>query len=265
MTEPRPLAIPRIEALQPVERVREALDALTPYLVAAVAVGIARAPFSSIAPSRIAAVAASLILAVGAALTFLSARRSAHLTWIMVFVSSVLLLPVVALHVRIESVALNALAPILLLPLAFTWAAMLAIATPLIGGIYVHAAEEPAWAGTVAVLLSLSIGVVPVLSANPSQRAFWNAAMMIYGAAGAAACIARLIPERRRWPVIALTLVVGAVIIGRAFLVTPHHLPGRILFVGDTALAVALGIVALAAPPLCRWLIGNTGKPHLPT
>jgi len=98
-----------------------ALDALAPYLIAFVAVAVARHAFASTRSGTIVAIIGMLLLAAGTLLPFFHSVPAAHLTWPVAFVLCVVILPLLALHVQVESSALAAPVAIHLLPLAFTW------------------------------------------------------------------------------------------------------------------------------------------------
>src|SRR5258707_2959820 len=85
-----------------------ALDALAPYLIAVTAVAIARHAFASTQSGTIVAIIAITLLAAGTLLPFFHAVQAAHLTWPVAFVLSVVMLPLLALHVQVESSALAA-------------------------------------------------------------------------------------------------------------------------------------------------------------
>src|SRR5947209_13283486 len=98
-----------------------ALDALAPYVIAVAAVAVARHAFASTQSATIVGVIAVLLLAGGTLLPFFLSMRASHLTWPVAFVLCVIFLPLLALHVSVESSALAAPVAIHLLPLAFTW------------------------------------------------------------------------------------------------------------------------------------------------
>src|SRR5258708_4192065 len=97
-----------------------ALYALPPYLIAVIAVAVARHAFASTRSGMIAAIIGILLLAAGTLLPFFHAVPAAHLTWPVALVMCVVILPLLALHVQVESSALAAPVAIHLLPLAFT-------------------------------------------------------------------------------------------------------------------------------------------------
>lgn len=237
-----------------------ALDALAPYLIAVIAVAVARHAFASTQPATIVGIVALLLLAAGALLPFFSTVSAAHLTWPVALVLCVVFLPLLALHVRVESSALAAPVAVHLLPLAFTWTGLVIVCSLTIGIIYSTAAEWPGWAGVVVCPFALLLGAVPALSTDPSRPAVLTAILYALAVAEIAAGVAWLIPERRRWPLIPIILILGAAIEWRAFATTPHHLPGRALLLVDGTVATAAGLGALTAPLLCRLLASSSNE-----
>lgn len=233
-----------------------ALDALAPYLIAVTAIAIARHAFASPFPGTVATVVAIIALATGTAFWFFWDMSDAHLTWPVAFALFVLLVPLLALHVSLESVALGEPVAIQLLPIAFTWTALLIVTCLIIGATLTTGAAHPGWVSVVIAPLAVLLGTIPVLSLDPSRPAVLTAVLYIFALAEIASGVAWLMPERHRWSVAAILLVVAAFVIARAFVTTPHHFPGRILLVVDAALALLTGAAALASPLLCRWLAG---------
>jgi hypothetical protein len=244
-----------------------ALDALAPYLIAVTAVAIARHAFASPFPCTVAVIAAVAVLGTGTAFWFFRDMSDAHLTWPVAFALCVLVVPLLALHVSIESVALGEPVAIQLLPLAFTWTGMVIVMCLMIGVVYTTGSTHPAWAGVVICPLAILLGAIPFLSLNPSRPAVLTAVLYTFALAEIISGVAWLIPERQRWYVMPLFLVLAAFVIGRAFATTSHHLPGRVLLLVDAALALIAGIAALASPLLCRWLAytGGTRKKGRPS
>jgi hypothetical protein len=253
-----------------------ALDALAPYLIAVIVVAIARHSFASRVPGMVAAVIGVAALAIGSAFWFFRDMSDAHLTWPVAFVLCVVVAPLLALHVSRENIALGEPVAIQLLPLAFTWAGIVVVTCLVIGAVYTTGSAHPGWAGVVVSPLVVLLGAIPILSLNPSRPAVFSAILYIFALAEIVSGVAWLIPEHRRWYVIPAFLLLAALVIGRAFLTTPHHLPGRALLLVDAALALLPGAAALASPLLCRWL-ANAGSgrkngtpvrgrpiPHLP-
>lgn len=231
-----------------------ALDALTPYVIAVIAVAVARHAFTSTRSATVVGIVALLLLAGGALLPFFHAMPAAHLTWPVAFVLCLVFLPLLALHVQVESSALAAPVAIHLLPLAFTWTGLVIVVCLTVGIVYGTAAAYSGWAGVVVSPFALLLGAMPVLSLDPSRPAVLTAALYTFALAEIASGVAWLIPERRRWLLIPAILALGAAVEGRAFATIPHHLPGRALLIVDSAVATAAGLAALAAPLLCRWL-----------
>lgn len=231
-----------------------ALDALAPYLIATVAVVIARHAFASSRPATFAIIAAVALLGVGSAAMLFWDMSDAHFTWPVAFLFALLIVPLFALHVRVESRALAAPVAINLLPLAFTWAGLLTVTLLIIGAVYATCAPYPGWACAIVSPLPVILGAAPLLSLDPSRPATLTAILYIFAMAEIVSGVAWLAPERWRWLIVAVLLALAVCIIGRALVVTPHHLPGRILLLGDAALALTTGLIALAAPVLCRWL-----------
>lgn len=231
-----------------------ALDALAPYLIAVVAVAVARHAFASSYPATVAVVLAAILLGGGTAVMFFRDMSDAHLTWPVAFVLFVVFVPLLALHVRLQSSALAAPVAINLLPLAFTWTGLV-IATGLIMGIvYATGAEQPGWAGTIVSPFAVLLGAAPALSLHASRPAVLTATLYVFALAEIVSGLAWLIPERRRWFVVPVVLALTAIVSGRACVTAPHQAPGRILLLIDVVVAVVAGIGALAAPALCRWL-----------
>lgn len=236
-----------------------ALDALAPYLIAVAAVAIARHAFATTRPATIAAVVAIILLGLGSVSSLFLHTTDAHLTWPVAFVLFVVFVPLLALHVRIESDALAAPVAIHLLPLAFTWSGLFIATCLIIGVVCMMGAEHPGWAGVAIVPLAVLLAAPPVLSLNPSRPATLTAVLYIFALAEIVSGVAWLMPERRRWFVIPAVLIVAAFVIGRAFFATPHHPPGWVLLLVDTGLALFAAAASLASPLICRWLIGAAG------
>jgi hypothetical protein len=236
-----------------------ALDALAPYLIAVVAVAIARHAFASRVPGMVAAVAAIVVLGVGSAFWFFRDMSDAHLTWPVAFVLCVVVAPLLALHVSLEHIALGEPVAIQLLPLAFTWTGIVIVTCLVIGTVYTTGSAHPGWAGIVISPLVLLLAAVPVLSLNPSRPAVLTAILSLFALAEIVSGVAWLIPDQRRWYLLPALLILAMVVIGREFLTTPHHLPGRALLIVDTVLALLTGAAALASPLLCRWLANAGG------
>lgn len=243
-----------------------ALDALAPYLIAVIAVAVARHAFASRVPGMVAAVVAVAALAIGSAFWFFRDMSDAHLTWPVAFVLCVVVVPLLALHVSREHIALGEPVAIQLLPLAFTWAGIGIVTCLVIGAVYTTGSAHPGWAGVVVSPLVVLLGAIPILSLNPSRPAVFSAILYSFALAEIVSGVAWLIPERRRWFAIPAFLVLAALVVGHAFLTTPHHLPGRALLLVDAALAVLTGAAALASPLLCRWLtqLGSGRKKGTP-
>jgi hypothetical protein len=237
-----------------------ALDALAPYLIASAAVAVARHAFASPMPGVVAVVIAVAALGIGTALRFFRDMSDAHRTWPVAFALFVVVAPLLALHVSLESVALGEPVAIQLLPLAFTWTALFITACMVVGGVVMTGSAHPGWAGVVISPVAIMLGTIPVLSLNPSRPAILTAILYTFALAEIVSGVAWLLPERRRWSVIPVLLVVAAIVIGREFVATPHHLPGRALLLVDTALAVFTGAAALTSPLLCQWLANRGSK-----
>lgn len=233
-----------------------ALDALAPHLIASIAVAIARHAFASTRPATLAVVIAVALLGAGTGMVFFWDMSDAHLTWPVAFVLCVVFVPLLALHSRVESAALAAPVAIHLLPLAFTWTGLLIVTGLVIGAVFIAGVEHPAWAGAVVSPLPVLLGAAPLLGLDPSRPAVLTAVLYAFALAEIVSGVAWLAPERRRWPIAAASLTLAAFVVGRAFATTPHHLPGRVLLLGDAALALMTGLIALAAPLLCPQLAG---------
>lgn len=231
-----------------------ALDAMAPYLVLIVAVAIARHSFTASGPATFAVVVAAITLAVGAGAMFFRDMSDFHLTWPVAFVLFVLLTPFLTLHASFERSALNAPVPVHLLPLVFTWTGTLIVASLIAGYLYTLSASDPGWAGVNVAPIAVLVASVAATSFSLSRDATLAALLTAFAIAAIATGIGWLMPERYRWFLIPVVLIVGALTTMRAVLMTPHHLPGRWLFLGDGALAAAIGLIALASPFLCRWL-----------
>lgn len=234
-----------------------AFDAMAPYLIALIAVAIARHPYPSPTPARLAIIVAVMLLAAGAGAAFFWDLPDAHRTWPVAFVSVVLLAPLLALHVTLENSALNAPVPIHLLPLLFTWAGLLCASLLVAGYLFASTTERPGWAGVVVAPVAVFIACVAATSPVVSEHAVLTAFLVAFAIAEVAAGIGWLLPERLRWFLVPLVLAVGALTTARIILTTPHHLPGRWLFLGDAALAAAIGLLALGSPVLCRSRTGS--------
>lgn len=235
-----------------------AFDAMLPYLIALIAVTVARHPFTSPTPGRVAIVVAVILLAAGAGAVFFWNVPDAHRTWPVAFVSVVLLAPFLTLHATLENSALNAPVPIHVLPLIFTWVGLFSISLLIAGYLYAFAADQPGWAGVIVAPIAVLIASVAATSPDVSEHAVLTALLVAFAVAEVAAGIGWLLPERVRWFLIPVILAVGTLTTARIILTTPHHLPGRWLFLGDTALAAVIGLIALGSPFLCRWRIVST-------
>lgn len=211
-------------------------------------------------PGKVAVVLAIAALGIGTALRYFRDMSDTHLTWPVAFALFVVVTPLLALHVSLEDVALGEPVAIQLLPLAFTWAALFITVCIVVGGVVVTGSAHPDWAGVVISPLAIMLGTIPVLSLNPSRPAVLTAILYTFALAEIVSGVAWLLPERRRWSVVPVLLVVAAVVIGRECVATPHHLPGRALLIVDAALAVFAGAMALASPLICRWLANRGGK-----
>lgn len=239
-----------------------AFDAMSPYLIALIAIAIARHSFDSTRPATLAVVVAAGLLAVGAGATFFWKMSDAHLTWPVAFVLFVLLAPFLALHASLENSALDAPVPIHLLPLVFMWAG-LCIASLLIAcALYTAAADHPAWAGVIVAPVAAFMSAVAATSPDASRHAVLTALLVAFAVAEVAAGVGWLLPERYRWFLIPVILAISALVAARIVQTTPHHLPGRWLLLGDAALAIMIGLIALGSPFLCRWLTGRAAKDH---
>lgn len=233
-----------------------AFDATAPYLIALIAIAIARHPFVSTAPATFAVVVAVILLAAGAGMTFFWEVSDAHLTWPVAFVLFVLLTPFLALHASLENSALNAPVPIHLLPLVFTWVGLFIASLLIAGCCSTTAADQPGWAGVIVAPVAVLIGVVAATSPGASRHAVLTALLVAFAIAAVAAGIGWLLPECYRWFLIPPVLAIGALAAARIVLTAPHHLPGRWLLLGDATLAAVIGGIALGSPLLCRWLTG---------
>lgn len=231
-----------------------AFDAMAPYLIALIALAIARHPFASPALARVAIIMAVILLAAGAGAAFFWDLPDAHRTWPVAFVAVVLLAPFLALHATLENSALNAPVPVHLLPLVFTWAGLCSVSLLIAGYLYASTADHPGWAGVIVAPIAALIATVAATSPDVSYHAVLTALLVAFAVAEVAAGIGWLLPERLRWFLIPVVLAIGALTTARIILVTPHHLPGRWLFLGDAALAGVIGLIALGSPFLCRWL-----------
>jgi hypothetical protein len=182
----------------------------------------------------------------------------AHVTWPVAFALITVFLPLIALHMQIEQSAVNAPVPVHLLAVAFTWTALFVAACTTIGIVLTTAALTPQWAGVTVAPIALLFGWLPVLALRTTPGDLFMAMTVVAVIAGISAGIAWLLPERRRWCVTPIILAIGAALIWRQFTATPHHVPGRALFLVDAGAALFMGAIALASPPLCRWLHGHS-------
>jgi len=231
-----------------------ALDAMTPYLIVLIAVAIARHPFVSTAPAILAVVVAAIVLAAGAGTTFFWDMSNAHLTWPVACALFMLVAPFLALHASLENSALDAPTPVLVLPLVFTWTGLLVTSLLIAGCLYTTAANHPGWAGVIVAPIAGLISAVAATSPDASRHAALTALLIGFAVATVAAGVGWLLPERYRWFLIVPILGIGMFAAARIVLITPHHLPGRWLLLGDATLAAVIGMIALGSPFLCRWL-----------
>lgn len=238
-----------------------ALDALAPYLIASVAVAVARHAFASTRPAVVVVAVAVAALALGTLALFVRHMGDAHLTWPVACVLSLVVVPLVVMHVTIENHALAAPAAINLLPLAFTWAGLFVAICLIVGTVCTTSADQPAWAGVLLVPLALVTAVVPLLSLDPSRGRVLTAVLSVFAAAEILSGVVWLIPERRRWLILPIVLAAAALVIGQEYAATPHHFPGRALLLIDGALALVTAAATLGAPLLCAWLTGAKRAP----
>lgn len=253
-----PIIAPRSsEAFDPL-RWLWAVDAVAPFLILTVSLTLAREDQGS--PARVGTVLIGCValLAFGTAIAFFRDISDAHATWPVALALNAILLPLVALHMQVERSAVNAPVPVHLLTVAFTLTALFVAACTTIGIVLTTAALSPQWAGVTVAPIALLFAWLPVLALRTTPDELFTAFVTGTVIAGIGAGIAWLLPERRRWFVIPIMLVIGAAIAWREFTTTPHHLPGRLLFLADAGLALATGAIALASPPLCRWLRGHS-------
>ncbi len=235
-----------------------AVDALAPWLILTVALTLARQDRG--APMRVGAIliGCAALLAVGTAVPFFRDMSAAHITWPVAFALVALFVPLIALHMRVERSAVNAPVPVHLLAVAFTYTALFVAACAVIGMVLATAALTPQWAGVTVAPVALLLGWLPMLALRTTPDDLFMAGIFVAVAAGVAAGVAWLLPERRRWFVIAAMLAIGAATVWQRFTATPHHLPGRWLFLADAGTALVMGALALAAPPVARWLHGHS-------
>jgi hypothetical protein len=230
------------------------VDALAPALLLTITFTLAEQ--SSGSPTYVAAllIGCVIALAAGTMLAFFRDISEAHITWPLAFGLVSVVVPLLALHMQLEWSAINAPVPVHLLALAFTWTALLVAACTIIGIVLTSAATMPRWAGVAVMPVPLLLGWAPVLAFHSATGMLFSAAIFVAVLTGIAAGVAWLLPEQWRWFVIPVTLVVGGGVIWQRFTAMPHHLPGRWLLLIDVGMALATGAMALAAPPLCRWL-----------
>jgi hypothetical protein len=239
-----------------------ALDALTPYFIVAVALAVVRHHFPSPSVAVVTVIVATVVLAVGTAAMFVREMSVAHLTWPVGLMLLVVVFPLLGLHVQVESVALAAPVAVHLLPLTFTWMALLTATCLLIGAVLVLSSEDAGWAGTLIAPIALLFGVAPGIAARSSEQAFLTIVLLLLLLSELSVGIAWLLPQRgRRWVVPAL-LIVGGAMLARTFAGTSYQQPGRAMLIVDVGLVVVVGGVALLAAPLCRWLTGGRAPNH---
>lgn len=231
-----------------------AFDAMVPYLIALIALAIARHPFESIIPATLAVIIAACLLAIGAGALFFWEMSDAHLTWPVAFVLFVLLGPFLALHASLENSALNAPVPIHVLPLIFTWAGLFIMSFLIAGSLATVGADNPAWTGVIVAPVAAFTSAVAATSPDASRHAVLTALLIAFAVAEVAAGVGWLLPERYRWFLIPAILAISALVAARIVQTTPHHLPGRWLLLGDAALATMIGLIAFGSPFLGRWL-----------
>lgn len=231
-----------------------ALDAIAPYLILLVSVAIARHPFASTVPAMFAVIGAAVIVAIGAGVVFFRDMSESHLAWPVALVLFVLLAPFLTLHATLERSALDAPVPVHLLPLVFTWTGTLIASLLIAGYLYTASASYPGWAGILVAPIAALVGSVAATSLDGSRDAALDALLTAFAIAAIAAGVGWLVPDRMRWSLIPAVLTIGALTTARTVFTTPHHLPGRWLFLGDGALAAMIGLIALGSPLICRWL-----------
>jgi hypothetical protein len=235
-----------------------AVDAILPYVLLALALTAAQQRPGDPARVGLILIGGIAALASGTALPFFRDMPEAHVTWPVALTLATILLPLIALHMRMERDALNAPVPVHLLAVAFTYTALFVASCAAIGVILTTAARTPRWAGVAVTPVALLLGWLPVLALRTTPDDLFGAVIFVAVVAGIAAGVAWLVPERRRWWVIPLMLLIGALVVWNRFAAAPHHVPGRWLFLADAGLSVMTGAMALAAPPLCRWLYGHS-------
>ncbi|MCA1670560.1 MAG: hypothetical protein LC793_24900, partial [Thermomicrobia bacterium] len=157
-----------------------ACDAMAPYLIALIAVAIARQPFDSTVPATVAVVVAALLLAAGAGVPFFWSLPVAHRTWPVACALFVLVSPFLALHLSLEHSALNAPVPFILLPLVFTFGGLIIISLLIAGCLYTMSAEQPGWAGVIVAPIAVLIAAVAATSPDGSRDALLTALLIAF-------------------------------------------------------------------------------------
>lgn len=230
------------------------LDALAPYALALIALAMTQHGWPASQPGTALVLLVVGVLAVGTGWRFFCPLPDSHATWPVAFALLAALFPLMAMHAQTEQTALVTPVPIHLLPLAFTWTALVVIAALVALCVLVTTREQPRWASVVLAPLALAFGWLPLLVLRATEREWFVAALMTFAIAEVASGVAWLLPERARWFVTPLTLAVGAWTILRDQAPRTHDLPGRSLLLVDLAVFAVFALLALAAPLICWWL-----------
>ncbi len=150
------------------------------------------------------------VLVIGTGWRFFRPLPDSHATWPVALALLALLFPLMAMHAQTEQTALVTPVPIHLVPLAFTWTALVVIAALVAIYVIVTTREQPRWAGVVVAPLAVAFGWLPLLVLRATEHEWFVATLMTFALAEVASGIAWFLPERARWFVTPLTLAAGA-------------------------------------------------------
>jgi len=229
----------------------ETLDALTPYALVLVALGVTQSGWPATLPGAVLVLLVIAVLVVGIGWRFFRPLPDSHATWPVALALLALLFPLMAMHAQTEQTALVTPVPIHLVPLAFTWTALVLIAALVAAYTIVMTREQPRWAGVVLAPLAVAFGWLPLLVLRATEHEWFVATLMTFALAEVASGIAWFLPERARWFVTPLTLAAGAWTILRDQVPPNGALPGRPLLLLDCAVIAVFTLLALAAPLIC--------------
>jgi len=236
------------------ERWMQTLDALAPYALAFLALIVTQGSWPASQPGAALVLLVIAALVVGTGWRFFRPLPDSHATWPVALVLLAVIFPLMAMHAQNAHTALVTPVPIHLVPLAFTWTALVIIALLTAASVIVMTREQPHWAGVTLVPLAVAFGWLPLLALRATECQWFAVALMTFALAEIASGVAWFLPERARWFVAPLSLAVGAWAIVRDGIPSSQTLPGRPLLLLDLTVIAAFVLLTLAAPFICRRL-----------